>query len=92
MDGVCGNENSELLRLLLEAKLVDQDMLKIPDREVSSEMKKKSEVLKLVDCNLINILSILACVCCVWFRGIHLCTMFVETITRKWLNYFLRLG
>ena len=29
MHKVCGNKNSELLKLLLEAKLVDQDMLKI---------------------------------------------------------------
>ena len=34
MHGVCWNENSELLRLLLEAKLVDQDMLKIPNKKV----------------------------------------------------------
>ena len=31
MHKVCGNENSEVLKLLFEAKLVDQDMLKAKD-------------------------------------------------------------
>ena len=34
MHGVCHNKNSEMLKLLFEAKLVDQDMLKIPDKDV----------------------------------------------------------
>ena len=32
---VCGNENSEVLKLLLAAKLVDQDMLKTKNEDVS---------------------------------------------------------
>ena len=35
MHYVCGNENSEVLKLLLEAKLVDQDMLKMKNKDVS---------------------------------------------------------
>ena len=35
MHKVCENKNSEVLKLLLEAKLVDQDMLKAKDSIVS---------------------------------------------------------
>ena len=34
MHTVCENENSEVLKLLLEAKLVDQDMLKMEMEDV----------------------------------------------------------
>ena len=34
MHGVCEKAYSESLELLLEAKLVDKDMLKIPDKDV----------------------------------------------------------
>ena len=35
MHKVCGNKNSEVLKLLLQAKLVDQDMLKMKGEDVS---------------------------------------------------------
>ena len=34
LHGVCWNKNSELLKLLVDAKLIDQDMLKISNNKV----------------------------------------------------------
>ena len=95
MHGVCKNKNSELLKLLLEAKLVDQDMLKIPDFDVrgkqasniwfldalcssplSCVLKNNWEVLKLFNCNPINIDIIfhLSLVCAIYTYGLGIYT------------------
>jgi len=79
MYGVCHNKNAELLKLLLEAKLVDQDMLKISNIKVKKREFKQFRVWKYV-----NVYSLLAYVCYnIRFRDGQLWTGFAGTRTQN---------